>query len=110
MAKFNKDAVVVALLVSGVVLALLFAGQVWSYAARWAGRAVAGTAQILLAVGLAYATYKLYSGWQAAEDSSHSSFETEADEEPSIDDITDDYVGGSLTEEELDKELDEIIE
>lgn len=49
------------------LLALLFAGQAWTYAARLVGRA--GAVQILFVVGIAYAAYQLYAGWNTTEDS-----------------------------------------
>jgi type VI protein secretion system component VasK len=101
--------IAVGLLVGALVLALLFAGQVLSFAAFWLARAISGTVILLLAFGLGYAAYELYSGWSAADDSRSAAPEWEA-ETDAIDESDDEDIGATLSDEELQEELDVLRE
>jgi len=94
----------VGLLVGALVLALLFAGQVLSFAAWWLGRAVTGAVILLLAFGLGYVAYELYSGWSAADSSRSAAGEWDAETE------TTDGGDVTLSDEELEEELDVLRE
>lgn len=100
--------IAVGLLVGGLVLALLFAGQVLSFAAFWLGRVITGTVILLLALGLGYAAYELSSGWSQADGSQSTTAEWDAETEsiggPDTGDDT------TLSDEELEEELDVLRE
>jgi hypothetical protein len=117
----DRSAAKVALLVGGGALALLFLGSVWTFATRLLARSLAGAVQILVAVGLAYAAYELYSGWAAAgEDATtgdaHDVDADLADVEETVArrespaDVREAYVEGDITEAELERELEEAVE
>lgn len=105
----DKDAVAVALVVGFGLLALLFAGQVWSFAARWVGRSIAGAVQILLATGAAYAVYQIYSGWQAADSSAEDEYDSSLDLDDKLD-TTEDAFNSELSDQELEQEVEEELE
>jgi len=116
MATIDKNSASLGLVVAGTLLALLFAGQVWSFAARWAGRAISGAFLILLALGIGYAVAQLYAGWTDAKDEGRSFDDADRwDEDPSsgpadVDDVQSDYLEGSLSEQELEEELEELFD
>jgi hypothetical protein len=116
MATIDKDSASLGLVVAGTLLALLFAGQVWSFAARWAGRAVSGAFLVLLALGVGYAVAQLYAGWTSAKDEEQSFDDADRwNEDPSsgdggVDDVRSEYLEGSLSEQELEEELEELLE
>lgn len=108
MTDVNKNAIAVAAVIGVAVLALLFAGQVWSFAARWVGRSVAGAVQILLAVGVTYGVYQVYSGWRAA-DNAESTYESSVNLDDELD-ATDEYLDGELSDEEFEQEVEKELE
>lgn len=101
--------IAVGLLVGALVLALLFAGQVLSFAAFWLGRAITGTVILLLAFGLGYAAYELYSGWSEADSSRTAAADWDA-ETDGVDESDDEAIGETLSDEELEAELDVLRE
>lgn len=109
MADIDKTAIAVALTIGAGMLALLFAGQVWSYAARWVGRSIAGAVQILLAAGIAYTVYQVYTGWRAADDSTTDEYESSVELSDELD-ATDDYLAGDLSDEEFEQEVEQELE
>ena len=111
MADIDTGALKLGLVVGGGLLALLFAGQVLAAAARWTGMALSGAVFVLLALGAGYAATQLYAGWTRAEEESTgggTDFETDVSTDP--DDVRSAYVAGSMSEQELEAELEEIIE
>ncbi|MFC7071750.1 hypothetical protein ACFQJ7_09900 [Halovenus rubra] len=101
--------IAVGLLVGALVLALLFAGQVLSFAAFWLSRAVTGAAILLLAFGLGYAAYELSSGWSAADSSQSTAADWDA-ETDTIDESNNEDSSNTLSDEELEAELDVLRE
>ena len=111
----NSEAVKLTLIVGGAALVLLFAGQVFQFAARWAGRAISGALLLLLAAGIGYATYQLMSGWTAAGTTSNSSSDTETSDFLSDTDSIDpggdsESQDGPTMNEELEDELDGLLD
>lgn len=105
----DRDAFGMALVVGFGLLAVLFAGQVWSFAARWIGRSIAGAVQILLVIGATYAVYQVYSGWSAADSAADNEYESSLDLEEEFD-TTDASLNSELPEQELEQEIDEDLE
>ncbi|MFC7058813.1 hypothetical protein [Halovenus salina] len=103
----NSRGIAVGLLVGCLVLALLFAGQVLSFAAFWLGRALTGAVILFLAFGLGYGAYELSSGWSKA-DSSRSADKWDAKTEEIEGDNGEEDV--TLSDEELEAELDVLKE
>ena len=111
MADIDTGALKLGLVVGGGLLALLFAGQVLTVAARWTGMALSGAVLILLALGAGYAATQLYAGWARAEEESTgggTDFGPNVSTDP--DDVRSAYVDGGMSEQELEAELEEIIE
>lgn len=106
----NSRGIAVGLTVGLLMLGLLFAGQVLSFASFWLGRALSGAFLILLAVGAGYMAYELYSGWTAGDSSQTAGqdWDTEADTE-SVDESTGNFEE-TLTDQELEEELNGLRE
>lgn len=104
----NTRGIAVGLLLGILVLALLFAGQALSFAAWWLGRAIAGGATILLAVGAGYAGYEFYSGWTAKTESESSAAEWNASPETDGNENSAEEIDTDITDQELEEELEEL--
>lgn len=115
MVSIDKNATSLGVVVAGALLVLLFAGQVWNFAARWVARSISGAVLILIALGLGYAVTQLYGGWSSAKDEeqtfdgSHLLDEDDSSGPADVDDIQSEYVEGSLSEQEFEEELDSLL-
>lgn len=104
----GRRAAKVAILVGGSALLVLLTGAVLLFVVRILRFAILA----LLVVLLAYATYELYSGWTAAgTEETTGETVTAADEtdEP-LESIRSEYVSGSLSDEEFEAELEEVLD
>lgn len=116
MVDIDADAIKIGFLVGGGALTLLFVGQALSVAAWWVGRAISGAALLLLAVGLGYVAYQLYSGWTAADEESYSQldeaqFGRNSDTQTnSVEDAHEQYIDDTLSEQELEEELERLMQ
>ena len=108
----NRDGIKAGLFVGIVALIVLFAGQTLSFTVRWLSGAISGAILVLLAIGIGYAAYELYSGWTAAEDGPGSKLDQSQQETASSVDRNVDQPrrDDSISEQELDEELNELIE
>lgn len=105
---FDTTGLTVAALVGGGVLAVFVFGQVL----RFLSRMVAWASFVLIAVLAAYVAYELYTGWTSAKGgvrSGRSSIEADTDGD-SISSLQSEYTAGSLSEAELERELDRLLE
>lgn len=94
----NRDAAKIAALVGGAALFFVVAGQILRLFSRFMTWALMLAAIALLT----YAAYSLWKGWtEAAEEEQPTSPMEEA---------KDDYVEGKISEEELDRELEALVE
>lgn len=105
-----------AALVGAGALVLLFAGGVLTTAVRWTGQAISGAVLLLTVAAIAYAAYELYGGWTAAEDDEEArtyddpvSREESPTGSDSLGDVEREYVEGGLSESELERELDAVL-
>lgn len=116
MARIDRNAASLGLVVAGALLVLLFAGQVLSFAARWVARSISGAVLILLALGIGYAAAQLYAGWSSAKDEEQSFDDSDLlDGDDSsgpadVDDVQSEYLEGSLSEQELEEELESLLD
>jgi len=115
MVDIDTGAMKAGVLVGGAALALLFVGQAVSVAAWWVGRALSGAVLVLIAVGLGYVAYQLYAGWSAAEEGRYSrvgetQFGADSDTRASsVEDARERYLNDTLSEQELDEELESLM-
>ena len=105
MARIDRNAASLGLVVAGALLVLLFAGQVWNFAARWVARSISGAVLILLALGIGYAAAQLYAGWSSAKDEEQSFDDSDlldgndSSGPADVDDVQSEYLEGSLSEQ-----------
>jgi hypothetical protein len=116
MARIDRNAASLGLVVAGALLVLLFAGQVWNFAARWVARSISGAILILLALGIGYAAAQLYAGWSSAKDEEQSFDDSDlldgndSSGPADVDDVQSEYLEGSLSEQELEEELESLLD
>jgi hypothetical protein len=116
MARIDRNAASLGLVVAGALLVLLFAGQVWNFAARWVARSISGAVLILLALGIGYAAAQLYAGWSSAKDEEQSFDDSDlldgndSSGPADVDDVQSEYLEGSLSEQELEEELESLLD
>ena len=116
MARIDRNAASLGLVVAGALLVLLFAGQVWDFAARWVARSISGAVLILLALGIGYAAAQLYAGWSSAKDEEQSFDDSDlldgndSSGPADVDDVQSEYLEGSLSGQELEEELESLLD
>lgn len=102
----NTTGVKLTLFVGGGLLLFIFAGQVL----RFMTRMMAWGSFVLVAAVAMYVAYELYTGW-IAEDSPQSSVKTASKEGGgSISSVKSEYTEGSLSESELEDELEQLLD
>lgn len=95
-----------ALLVGGGLLVFIFAGQVL----RFMSRMVSWASFVLLAAIAMYVVYEVYKGWTAGEESQRSVEHASDESDDSVSAVKTDNTEGSLSESELEAELDQLLE
>lgn len=102
----NTTGLKLALFIGGELLLFIFVGQVL----RFMSRMVAWGSFLLVAALAMYVAYELYSG-SMVEDSSQSSVGNKSKEiDESITSVKSEYTEGSLSESELEAELEQLLE
>ena len=95
-----------ALLVGGGLLLFIFAGQVL----RFMSRMVAWGSFVLLAVLAMYVVYEVYTGWTAGEESRRAVETSQGESVDPVSEVKTEYTEGSMSETELENELDQLLE
>ena len=94
-----------ALLVGGGLLLFIFAGQVL----RFMSRMVAWGSFVLLAALAMYVVYEVYTGWTAGGESRRSVGTSRSESEDPVSSVKTEYAEGSMSEAELEDELDQLL-
>ncbi|MFC7114619.1 hypothetical protein ACFQH2_06125 [Natronoarchaeum sp. GCM10025703] len=95
-----------ALLVGGGLLLFIFAGQVL----RFMSRMVAWGSFVLLAALAMYVAYEVYTGWTAGSESQRSVETSRSKPADPVSDVKTEYAEGSMSEAELEEELDQLLD
>ena len=95
-----------ALLVGGGLLLFIFAGQVL----RFMSRMVSWGLFVLLAALAMYVVYEVYTGWSAGAESQRSVETSRSETADPVSSVKTEYAEGSMSEAELEDELDQLLE